>query len=95
MSLEVHKSISDEIAYELENAGKNIMEWKKHLLRTVYEDGARASVLQNLENDQGLLVMDWGMKYLPFIYRETQSDVFGKRGISWHFSCLVIRSPSD
>lgn len=64
-------------------------------MRTVHQDGARASVLQNLENDQGLLVMDWGMKFLPFIYRETQADFFGKRGISWHFSCLVIRSPSD
>lgn len=39
--------------------------------------------------------MDWEMKFLPFIYRETQSDFFGKRGISWHCSCLVIRSLSD
>lgn len=43
MSLEVPKSISDKKAYELENAGKNIMEWKKYFFRSVYQDGARAS----------------------------------------------------
>lgn len=39
--------------------------------------------------------MDWGMKFLPFTYRDAQSDFLGKRGISWLFSCLVIRSHSD
>lgn len=71
------------------------MELKKHLLRTAHQDGARASVLQNMENDQGLLVMDWWMKFLPSIYRETLSDFLRKGGISWRFSCLVIRSPLD
>lgn len=93
--LEVPNPLYDEIEYELENAGKNIMEWKMHLLRTVHQDVARTSVLKDLESNQGLLILDWGMKFLPFTYRETQSDFFGKKGISWHFSCLVIRSPSD
>ena len=32
------------------------------------------------------------MKFLPFQFRETQSDFFGKRGISWHVSCVITRS---
>ena len=36
--------------------------------------------------------MDWAMKYLPFQFRETQSDFFGKRGVSWHVTCPVTKS---
>lgn len=31
------------------------------------------------------------MKFLPRKYRESQSDWFGKRGISWHISVVVRR----
>ncbi|CAC5380307.1 unnamed protein product [Mytilus coruscus] len=94
-NLDIPKTLSDEISYELENGARNVLEWKRHLLRTVHQDGARNDVLSDLKDNQGLLIMDWGMKFLPFIYRETQSDFFGKKGISWHFSCLVLRSPID
>ncbi|XP_063412207.1 uncharacterized protein LOC134694977 [Mytilus trossulus] len=94
-NLEIPQTLSDEISYELENGARYVLEWKRHLLRTVHQDGARNDVLSDLKDNQGLLIMDWGMKFLPFIYRETQSDFFGKKGISWHFSCLVLRSPID
>lgn len=34
------------------------------------------------------------MKFLPRKYRESQSDWFGKRGISWHIS-IVVRRRAD
>ena len=34
---------------------------------------------------------DWAMKFLPPRYRGTQSDWFGKRGISWHISVVARR----
>ncbi len=35
------------------------------------------------------ITQDWAMKFLPQKYRETQSDWFGKRGISWHISVVA------
>ena len=33
--------------------------------------------------------MDWAMKFIPTKFREKQEDWFGKKGLSWHISCLV------
>ena len=33
--------------------------------------------------------MDWAMKFLPLRYREQMRDFFGKRGKSWHVSCVI------
>lgn len=30
------------------------------------------------------------MKYLPQSFRETQSEWFGKQGLSWHVSCALF-----
>ena len=35
------------------------------------------------------------MKFTPHLYRESQSDWFGKRGISWHISVVYRRSPGQ
>ena len=34
------------------------------------------------------------MNLLQLKYREKQSDWFGKRGLSWHISTVIIRDPS-
>ena len=89
------KEITEEIQHEIDVAAKYIKDWKAHLLRTVHQDLARQNILQNLKPHQGLLIMDWAMKFLPLQFRETQSDFFGKRGISWHISCLVTNQNAD
>lgn len=40
------------------------------------------------------MVQDWAMKFLSRKYRESQSDWFSKRGISWHLS-VAIRKNAD
>ena len=35
------------------------------------------------------MINDWVMKFLPMRFRETQSQWFGKHGISWHFSVVI------
>ena len=36
------------------------------------------------------LNLDWDMKFLPVKNRELRSEFFGKRGISWHFTVVII-----
>ena len=48
-------------------------------------------MLELLNNDTVLIVSDWAMKFLPQLYRESQQDWFGKRGISWHIAVVFRR----
>lgn len=71
-----------------------IESWKAHQFRSIQQDKARTSLLENLETSSVLITQDWAMKFLPQKYRETQADWFGKRGISWHIS-VVARKIAD
>ncbi|KAK3095239.1 hypothetical protein FSP39_012015 [Pinctada imbricata] len=91
----VPDSIQEELTHDIDVAEKDLLDWKKHIMRTLHQDKAKTEVLQSMNSDQGLIIMDWAMKYLPFQFRETQSDFFGKRGMSWHVSCLVTKSSNE
>lgn len=93
-------SVSDDTIQELlfvfEQAKNNILAWKAHLLRSVNQDEARLDVLDALDETSVLVVQDWAMKFLPRKYRESQSDWFGKRGLSWHITVATRRqSPNQ
>lgn len=79
----------EELKYVVSLAKKRIEAWKAHLLRSINQDEARLDVLKNLDAHSVLLTFDWAMKYLPRKYRESQSDWFGKRGISWHITTAM------
>ena len=83
---EISNDEKDEMNYVVSVAKKRIEAWKAHLLRLINQDEARLDVLRNLDAYSVLLVLDWVMKYLPRKYRESQTDWFGKRGISWHIT---------
>ncbi|CAC5418232.1 unnamed protein product [Mytilus coruscus] len=93
--IEIPTTILEEMNFEMEMAEKNLMEWKKHLLRTVHQESARRNILKSLTSKQALVIMDWIMKFLPFQYRETQSEFFGKKGFSWHISCVIYSSKEN
>ena len=52
-------------------------------------------VLQLLNDNTVLIVNDWAMKFLSQLYRESQQDWFGKRGISWHISVVFRRKSGE
>lgn len=81
----------DEMLYLYEEAQRAIQEWKSHLLRSVRQDQSRLDVLDLLSPETVLIVNDWAMKFLPQLYRESQQDWFGKRGISWHIAVVFRR----
>ena len=63
--------------------------WKQHQLRSIQQDKARTDILAKLDENSVLITQDWAIKFLPQKYRETQTDWFGKRGISWHISVVI------
>ena len=54
---------------------------------------SRMDVLQLLNDNTVLIVNDWAVKFL--LYRESQQDWFGKRGISWHISVVFRRKSGE
>jgi len=81
----------DEMLYLYEEAQRAIQEWKSHQLWSVRQDQSRIDVLDLLSPETVLIVNDWAMKFLPQLYRESQQDWFGKRGISWHIAVVFQR----
>ena len=71
-----------------------IKAWKAHLVRTVLQEEAKQAALDKLDDETCLIIVDWAMKFLPLKYRETMSEFFGKRGLSWHVSGVVTRKDS-
>ena len=81
----------DEALYVFLTAQRAIHMWKCHQLRSVQQDKARLDVIDLLDDETVLIVNDWAMKFLPQMYRESQTNWFGKRGISWHISVVYRR----
>ena len=71
-----------DLEFDIEQSSDRILQWKAHVLRAINQERAKSKILDNLEKHQCLIVMDWAMKYMPKRFRETQSEWFGKKGIS-------------
>lgn len=80
---------------DLDCAFGKIMDWKRHILRTVNQDRGRSDLLKGLLPEQAVIVMDWAMKFLPMAYREKQSDWFGQKGVNWHVSVCIHKSENN
>ena len=78
----------DEALFLVSSATLAIQSWKCHLLRSTHQDQARLDVIDALNSGTVFIVNDWAMKFLPQRYRESQTDCFGKRGISWHICSI-------
>lgn len=85
----------EELTFVTTQAKQAIHAWKAHLLRNVNQDEARTDALDMLDETSVLVIQDWAMKFLPRKYRETQTDWFGKRGISWHITVAIHRAELD
>lgn len=60
-------------------------------MRSVHQDAVRLKHLEIINESTGIIVQDFAMKFLPVQYRESQSNFYGKRGISWHISVCLRR----
>ena len=85
----------DEAVYLANSSTLVIQSWKCHLLRSTHQDQARLDIIDALDHESVFIVNDWAMKFLPQRYRESQTDWFGKRGISWHISVVYRRMEGE
>ena len=83
------------LQFERSKTREPIYTWKAHNLRAVNQDLAKQDVLSMLDGSNCLIVMDWAMKFLPLHYREQMRDFFGKRGKSWHVSCVIEKAEEE
>ena len=88
---EKHEELLDRILKKFRSDRDPMKAWKAHLLRPINQDLCRENLLNELSNNEICLNLGWAMKFLPIKSRETQSDIFGKRGISWH-STVVMKN---
>ena len=84
-----------QVKFDVTHAVDAIGSWKAHMLRTINQEQAKEEMLDALNDESVLVIMDWAMKYLPQRYREQMSDFYGKRGKSWHVSCVVCKSSEN
>lgn len=79
----------DDLRHICDQAAQNVLSWKAYQLRSKIQDIARIEVLDQLDVSSVMITQDWAMKFLPQKYRESQTDWFAKRGISWHISVVA------
>ena len=66
-----------------------------HTYYVINQDEARLDIIKALDNTSVLVVLHWAMKFIPRKYRERQADWFGKRGLSWHISVAMKKTPAE
>ena len=81
-----------DLEFDIEQSSDRVLQWKAHVQRAINQERAKSNILDNLEKQQCLIFMDWAMKWLPKRFRETQSERFGKKGISWYVSACITRT---
>ena len=89
------KEHQEDIVYDFLQAKKYIFDWKAHILRSENQYVAKQDVLRSLDATSALITMDWVMKFQCQKYREKQSEWFGKRGLSWHVSSVVLKQTEE
>ncbi|KXJ22171.1 hypothetical protein AC249_AIPGENE4203 [Exaiptasia diaphana] len=91
-SIHIDEEHRSRLKFDYQQCTTAIRAWKAHLLRTVVQEEAKQVAMNKLDKETCLIVIDWAMKFLPIKYRESMSEFFGKRGLSWHVSAVVTKS---
>lgn len=72
------------LAYYLDVLVPQTMQYLGHVVRKTHELALEQAVMAGLMDIHGVLVrIDYKMKFLPLIFREGQSQFFGKKGFSF------------
>ena len=87
------KEQQEDLLYDFYEARQDIWEWKAHVMRSENQERAKQEAIKIIDKSTALVTMDWAMKFQCQKYREKQSEWFGKRGLSWHVSSVLLKDP--
>ncbi len=80
------------IENKIERAEHDIMNMKRHQLRTVQKAFEHNEIIAALAQDEAFITLDFAMKWEPRKGRERESDFFGKRGyLSFQFNIPFLQ----
>ena len=82
-----------DLRFLLDDSKDKIEQWKAHILRSVNQKKGKKEVLDKLAPTEALLVDDWAMKFLPLHFTEKSAEFYGKRGINWHVTAVIRKTP--
>ncbi|PFX16123.1 hypothetical protein AWC38_SpisGene19629 [Stylophora pistillata] len=89
------KEHQEDFAYNFLQAKRHIFDWKAHILRSENQDLAKQDVSRSLDVTSALITRDWALKSQCQRYREKQTEWFGKRGLNWHVSSVVLKQAEE
>jgi hypothetical protein len=93
-SLEAENTITEESLLVIDKAQESTLKWAQHVVRGYQQHKSKEKAMEQVMMDSSCIVIisDWSMKWLPLRHRESQSDWFGKRGISLHIDVVFLKS---
>ena len=83
------------LLHKFEIAAKEVIEYKKHIVRAIHQDRAKADIMARLSREEVLLIFDYAMKFLPQKFREAQTDFFAKKGLLYTPLILSVMISSE
>uniref|UniRef100_A0A914PVI6 C2H2-type domain-containing protein n=1 Tax=Panagrolaimus davidi TaxID=227884 RepID=A0A914PVI6_9BILA len=91
--LENEKDVEiEDIKITIEESENAIQMWKNHIVRRWHSNMVRKDILENLENGDAMVTIDFGQKILPRKHTESQQDYFGKAGLSNHIMHTIYKN---
>jgi hypothetical protein len=68
--------------YIIDVLQKNAFTYWSHMIRKHYQHQLISTLIENLDSSGIVVIIDWKMKILAMLYMESQTEFFGKRGMS-------------
>ena len=84
-----------EVTEQISQLELTLAKFVGHLVADFAHSKRKQDILKSLGDNEALVVHDFMMKFLPQKYAETQSDHFGKAGMSLHGSTFILNFPTD
>lgn len=81
----------EDLKYDFDTAKRNILNWISHIIRGVQQTEAKINAFAQLNEENGLWIRDWAQKVLPVMYRESQKEYFGKKGMLCRYRCILLQ----